>query len=52
MTTPDDFEDFNDEADLEGLFKLLLKPPKVMVGAVLTEVAAYVIPGVFPTAPV
>jgi hypothetical protein len=44
LTTPDDFEDFNDEADLEGLFKLLLKPPKVMVGAVLTEVAAYVIP--------
>jgi hypothetical protein len=44
LTSPDDFEDFNDEADLEGLFKLLLKPPKVMVGAVLTEVAAYVIP--------
>jgi hypothetical protein len=44
LTTPDDFEDFNDEADLEGLFKLLLKPPKVMVGMVLTEVAAYVIP--------
>ena len=48
LVTPDDFEDFNDEADLEGLFKLLLKPPKVMVGignnAVLTEVAAYVIP--------
>ena len=48
LTTPDGFEDFNDETDLEGLFKLLLKPPKVMVGAgaaaVLTEVAAYVIP--------
>jgi len=48
LVTPDDFEDFNDEADLDGLFKLLLKPPKVMVGigvnAVLTEVAAYVIP--------
>ena len=44
LVTPEDFEDFNDEADLEGLFKLLLKPPKVMVGAVLTEVAAYVIP--------
>ena len=29
LTTPDDFEDFNDEADLEGLFRLLLKPPKV-----------------------
>ena len=48
LVTPDDFEDFNNEADLDGLFKLLLKPPKVMVGigihAVLTEVAAYVIP--------
>ena len=44
LVTPDDFEDFNDEADLEGLFKLLLKPPKVMIGAVLTEVASYVIP--------
>ena len=47
LTTPDDFKDFNNEADLEGLFKLLLKPPKVMVGAgaaaILTEVAAYVI---------
>ncbi len=45
--TPDDFEDFNNEANLEGLFKLLLKPPKVMVGvgnaAVLTEAVAYVI---------
>jgi hypothetical protein len=48
LVTPNDFEDFNNEADLEGLFKLLLKPLKVMVGigdaAVLTEVAAYVIP--------
>jgi hypothetical protein len=48
LVTPDDFEDFNNEADLEGLFKLLWKPQKVMVGvgnaAVLTEAAAYVIP--------
>ena len=48
LVTPNDFEDFNNEANLEGLFKLLLKPPKVMVGvgnaAVLTEAAAYVIP--------
>ncbi len=48
LVTPDDFVDFNEEADLEGLFKILHKPPKVMVGvgaaAVLTEVAAYVIP--------
>ena len=48
LVTPDDFVDFNEETDLDGLFKILLKPPKVMTGvgaaAVLTEVAAYVIP--------
>jgi len=46
LVTPDNFVDFNEEADLEGLFKILSKPPKVMAGvgaaAVLTEVAAYV----------
>ena len=48
LVTPDDFGDFNEETDLDGLFKILSKPPKVMVGvgahAVLTEVAAYVVP--------
>ena len=48
LTTPDDFEDFPEKGDLEGLFKLLLKPAKEMSGAgptaTLKEVAAYVIP--------
>ena len=48
LTTPDDFEDFPAKGDLEGLFKLLLKPAKEMSGtgttATLKEVAAYVIP--------
>ena len=48
LTTPDDFEDFPEKGDLEGLFKLLLKPAKEISGAgptaTLKEVAAYVIP--------
>jgi len=48
LSTPKDFEDFNEEADLDGLFKLLAKPPKVVSGAgataTLVEVAAYVVP--------
>jgi hypothetical protein len=28
LATPDDFEDFPDKEDLEGLFKQLLKPAK------------------------
>ena len=48
LATPEDFEDFTEEADLDGLFKLLAKPPKEMSGtgatATLTEVAAFVVP--------
>ena len=48
LATLEDFEDFNEEADLDGLFKLLAKPPKEMSGtgatATLKEVAAFVVP--------
>ena len=45
--TPDDFEDFPEKDDLEGLFKLLLKPVKisgVRANALPQEVAMFVIP--------
>jgi len=43
---PADFEDFSEKEDLEALFKLMMKPPKIPHGAhgVLREVASYVIP--------
>jgi len=42
LTTPDNFEDFPEKEDLEGLFKQLLKPAKtsgVGANALLQEVA-------------
>ena len=47
LTTPENFEDFPEKDDLEGLFKLLLKPAKISgVGAnsLPQEVATFVIP--------
>ena len=47
LTTPDDFEDFPEKDDFEGLFKQLLKPAKIPgVGAnsLPQEVAMFVIP--------
>jgi hypothetical protein len=44
LTTPADSEDYAEEADLELLFKTLLKPAKVTVGARLQEVVQYKIP--------
>ena len=47
LTTPDDFEDFPEEDDLEGLFKQLLKPGKTPgsgANALPQEVATFVIP--------
>ena len=47
LTTPDDFEDFPEQDDLEGLFKLLLKPaktPGLGANALPQEVATFVIP--------
>ena len=45
--TPDNFKDFPEKEDLEGLFKQLLKPAKTSGGgsnALLQEVATFVIP--------
>ena len=45
--TPGNFEDFAEKADLNGLFKLLLKPakiPGVGANAPLQEVGLFVIP--------
>ncbi len=39
-----DFEDFSKKSDPDALFKLLLKPAKVVSGHSLKEVASYVIP--------
>ena len=47
LTTPDDFEDFPEKEDLEGLFKQLLKPaktPGLGANALPQEVATFVIP--------
>ena len=47
LATPDDFEDFPEKEDLEGLFKQLLKPAKVPglgANALPQEVATFVIP--------
>ncbi len=41
---PANFEDFSKKSDLDELFKLLLKPAKVLSGHLLKEVASYVIP--------
>ncbi len=41
---PADFEDFSKKSDLNELFKLLLKPAKVVSGDSLKEFASYVIP--------
>ena len=41
---PANFEDFSKKSDLDALFKLLLKPAKVVSGLLLKEVASYVIP--------
>ena len=47
FTTPDNFEDFPEKDNLEGLFKKLLKPakiPGVGANAQPQEVATFVIP--------
>ena len=47
LTTPDDFKDFPEKDDLEGLFKQLLKPaktPGVGANALPQEIATFVIP--------
>ena len=47
LATPDDFEDFPEKEDLEGIFKQLLKPaktPGLGANALPQEVATFVIP--------
>jgi hypothetical protein len=44
LVVPSNFEDFSKKSDLDALFKLLLKPAKVVSGHLLKEVASYVIP--------
>ena len=47
LTMPDNFKDFSEKDDLEGLFKQLLKPakiPGVGVNALPQDVATFVIP--------
>jgi hypothetical protein len=47
LATPDNFEDFPEKEDLEGLFKQLLKPaktPGLGANALTQEVATFVIP--------
>ena len=47
LETPDNFEDFTEKEDLEGLFKQLLKPaktPGLGANALPQEVATFVIP--------
>ena len=47
LTTADNFEDFSEKEDLEGIFKLLLKPariPGVGANAPLQKVATCIIP--------
>ena len=47
LTTPDNFEDFPEKEDLEGLFKQLLKPakrPEVGANALPQEVVTFFIP--------
>ena len=47
LTTPDDFKDFPEKDDLEGLFKQLLKPaktPGLGANTLPLEVATFVIP--------
>ena len=47
LATPDDFEDFPEKEDLEGMFKQLLKPaktPGLGTNALPQEVATFVIP--------
>ena len=47
LTTPDNFEDFPEKDDLEGLFKQLLKPAKIHglgANALPQEVETFVIP--------
>ena len=47
LTMPENFEDFAGKANLDGLFKLLLKPakfPGIGANAPLQEVASFVIP--------
>ena len=47
LTTPDNFEDFPEKDNLEGLFKQLLKPaktPGVGAHALPQEVATFAIP--------
>ncbi len=47
LATPDNFEDFPEKEDLEGMFKQLLKPaktPGLGANALPQEVAIYIIP--------
>ena len=47
LAMPDDFEDFPEKEDLEGMFRQLLKPPKTPglgANALPQEVATFVIP--------
>ncbi len=47
LATPDNFEDFPEKEDLEGMFKQLLKPTKTAglgANALPQEVATFVIP--------
>ena len=44
LVVPVDFEDFSKKSDLDALFKLLLKPVKVVSGNLLKEVASYAFP--------
>ncbi len=47
LATPDNFEDFSEKEDLEGLFNQLLKPaktPGLVANALPQEVATFVIP--------
>ncbi len=47
LVTPDNFEDFPEKEDLEGIFKQLLKPkktPGLGAHALPQEVATFVIP--------
>ena len=44
LVVPANFEDFSKKSDLDALFKLLLKPAKVVSGQFLKEAASYTIP--------